>query len=174
MLEALPVLIFFMKDGKIIYVNRFVETLLGYPREEVIGKSLIKDLICEPDRPKAEAHCKKVMKGVREEGVIFALQDKYGRICNFIWNCFLTQDWEGDPIVISIASDISELLELSQKIEKIHKTQTFSEFLRGLVHDFNNVLHTIQSYLKELRSARLVRWKAFFPLLKIQFFLGLI
>jgi PAS domain S-box-containing protein len=153
LLESLPVLIFFMKESKIIYVNRFVETLLGYPREEVIGKSLIKDLIWELDRPKAEAHCKKVMKGVREEGVIFALQDKYGRIRNFIWNCFLTQDWEGDPIVISIASDISELLELSQKIEKIHKTQTFSEFLRGLVHDFNNVLHTIQSYLKELRSA---------------------
>lgn len=67
LLEALPVLIFFMKDGKIIYVNRFVETLLGYPREEVIGKSLIKDLICEPDRPKAEAHCKKVMKGLEKK-----------------------------------------------------------------------------------------------------------
>lgn len=153
LLEALPILIFFIKEGRIIYINKTVMPLLGYAREELIGKNLIKDLIWELDRPKAEAHCKKVMKGIKEEGVIFALQDNYGRIRNFIWNCFLTQDWEGEPIVVSIASDISELLELSQKIEKIHKTQTFSEFLRGLVHDFNNVLHTIQTYLQELRSA---------------------
>lgn len=153
LIEELPILVLFMKNGKIIYANRFVEPLLGYTRDELLGKNLMNDLIWELDRPKAEIHCQKVMKGVKEEAVIFALVDKNGRVKNLLWKCFLTQDWEGEPIVVTTASDVSELLELSQKIEKIHKIQTFSEFLRGLIHDFNNVLHTIQSYLRELRSA---------------------
>lgn len=153
LIEELPVLVLFMKNGKIIYANRFVEPLLGYTRDELLGKNLMKDLIWELDRPKAEIHCKKVMNGIEEEGGIFALVDRNGRVRNLLWKFFLTQDWDGDPIVVTIASDISEFLELSQKIERIHKIQTFSEFLRGLVHDFNNALHTIQGYLQELRSA---------------------
>ncbi len=153
LIEELPILVLFMRNGKIIYVNRFVEPLLGYARDELLGKNLIKDLIWELDRPKAEVHCKKVINGIKEEGVIFALVDRSGRVRNLLWKCFLTQDWDGEPIVVSTASDVSEFLELSRKIERIHKIQTFSEFLRGLIHDFNNVLQTIQTYLRELRSA---------------------
>ncbi|MCX7613293.1 MAG: ATP-binding protein [Caldimicrobium sp.] len=155
LMEDLPVIVFLIKDDKIYYVNKTCEKFLGYTREEILGKSLLKDLVWDLDRPKAAIHCKHVKNGYKEEGVIFALEDKLGRIKNFLWNCFITQDWDGAPVIVSIASDISEYLELSQKIEKLHKTQTFSEFLRGLVHDFNNILHTILSYIEQLRRSPL-------------------
>lgn len=155
LLEELPVMVFFIKEGKIFYVNKTAEIFLGYKREELLGKSIIKDLIWELDRPKAEAHCRRVMKGIKEYGVIFALETSEGRSGNFLWNCFLTSDWEGAPVIVAIASDITEYLELSKKMESLHKTQTFSEFLRGLVHDFNNVLQTINAQLNQLKYAPL-------------------
>ncbi|PMP63350.1 MAG: hypothetical protein C0197_02725, partial [Caldimicrobium thiodismutans] len=157
LIEELPVLVFFIKNERIFYVNKTVETLLGYKREEVIGKSIIKDLVWEIDIPKAEVHCKRVMQGIKESGFIIALKTPEGRLKNLIWNCFLTADWEGEPIVVGIAADITEYLELSKKLENLHKTQTFTEFLRGLVHDFNNVLQSILSYLNQLRNVSLSR-----------------
>lgn len=157
LIEELPVMVFFIREGKIFYVNKTAETLLGYKREDLLGKSIIKDFIWELDRPKAEAHCKRVMEGIKEFGVIFALETAEGKIRNFLWNCFLTSDWEGEPVIVAIASDITDYLELSKKIESLHKTQTFSEFLRGLVHDFNNVLQTIQSYLNQLKVSPLTK-----------------
>lgn len=154
-IEDLPLLIFLIKDGKIYYVNKAAERLLGHSRDEILGKNLIRDFIWDLDKPKAEMHCKRVMSGLKEEGVYLAIEDKFGRIRNFLWNCFLTRDWNGEMVIVSIASDISEFLELSQKIEKLHKTQTFVEFLRGLVHDFNNLLQTILDYLNKLKSAPL-------------------
>ncbi|MGC9017120.1 MAG: ATP-binding response regulator [Caldimicrobium sp.] len=157
LIEELPVLVFFIKNGRIFYVNKTVETLLGYKREEVIGKSIIKDLVWEIDIPKAEVHCKRVMQGIKESGFIIALKTPEGRLKNLLWNCFLTADWEGEPIVVGIAADITEYLELSKKLENLHKTQTFTEFLRGLVHDFNNVLQSILSYLNQLRNVPVSR-----------------
>lgn len=155
LIEELPVIVFFIKEGRIIYVNKCAEEILGCSRDELYGKRIIEDLVWELDRPKAMSHCKRVMSGIKDFGVIFALERKDGRIKNFLWNCFMTSDWEGDPVIIAIATDITEYLELSRKIENLHKTQTFSEFLRGLVHDFNNVLQAIHTHLQRLRTAPL-------------------
>ncbi|MFN4220588.1 MAG: PAS domain S-box protein, partial [bacterium] len=155
--ENLPVLVFLIKAGNIFYVNGTIEALLGYKREEVINKKFIKDLIWDYDKPKAEMYYKRISQQVKEEGNIFAIEDKYGRVKNFLWNGFLTRDWNGEEVVVCIASDISEYLELSQKIEKLHKTQTFVEFLRGLVHDFNNLLQTILDHLQKLKTSPLTK-----------------
>lgn len=155
LIEELPIMVFFIREGKIFYANKTAETLLGYKREELLGKSIIRDLVWELDRPKAELHCKRVMKGIKDYGVVFALETAEGKLRNFLWNCFLTSDWEGEPVIVAVASDITDYLELSRKIENLHKAQTFSEFLRSLVHDFNNVLQTIQGYLNQLRGSPL-------------------
>ncbi len=154
-IEELPVIVFFIKDGQIFYVNQAVKSILGLSKEEVLGKSIIKDLLWDLDRPKAEIHCQRVMKGIKESGVIFSLKDGFGRTKSFLWNCYLTYNWEGEPIIVSMALDISEILRITQQLESLHKTQSFSEFLKGLVHDFNNILHTIQLYLNNLRTTPL-------------------
>jgi len=63
--EQLPVLIFLIENGEIVYVNRACEELLGYTRAELLGKSIINDLIVDDDRPKALLHCQRVMSGIR-------------------------------------------------------------------------------------------------------------
>lgn len=149
--ENLPVLVFFVKNGKVIYVNKSIQTILSLDREQILNKRMIEDLIWDFDKPKAKLYWKQVLSGAKEEKVIFAIEDKFGRVRNFLWNCFLTLDWQGENIIVCIALDISEYLELSQKIEKLHKSQTFVEFLRGLVHDYNNLLQIILDYTKKLK-----------------------
>lgn len=153
--ENLPVLVFLIKDGKIFYVNKTIESTLGYQREKILYKNFLKDLVWELDKPKAELSFKRIFENKKEEGIVFALEDKFGRVKNFQWNFFLTKDWDGEQVIASIASDITEYLELSYKIEKLHKTQTFVEFLRGLVHDFNNLLQSILNYLNKLKTSSL-------------------
>lgn len=149
--ENLPVIVFFVKNGKVIYVNKSIEKILGIEREQILNKRMIEDLIWDFDRPKAKLHCSRVLSGAKEESVMLAMEDKFGRVRYFLWNCFLIHDWLGENVIVSIALDISEYLELSQKIEKLHKSQTFVEFLRGLVHDFNNLLQIILDYTKKLK-----------------------
>ena len=45
--DLLPTLVFLIEDEEIVYVNRACEELLGYTRSELIGKSIIQDLVPE-------------------------------------------------------------------------------------------------------------------------------
>jgi CheY-like chemotaxis protein len=54
--------------------------------------------------------------------------------------------------ILMVGKDTGELTELRTKIEELEKNQRFSEFLRSLVHDFNNILQNTLKYLKNIEE----------------------
>ncbi len=151
-LDKLPILVFLIKEGKVIYVNRACEKLLNYSPSELIGQSIIEDLTPDEEKHKALLHCQRVWAMIPEEGVCFSLKTKGGFKRLFSWYCQLLPDFENEKIVLAVASDVTEFSKLCENLERIQKNQSFSEFLRGLVHDFNNILNQVLFNLQRLRE----------------------
>ncbi|WP_028840960.1 ATP-binding response regulator [Thermodesulfobacterium hveragerdense] len=57
-----------------------------------------------------------------------------------------------ETLILMLGKDTGELIELRAKIEELEKNQRFSEFLRSLVHDFNNILQNTLKYLKNIEE----------------------
>lgn len=129
--------------GIITYVNsKFVE-ISGYTKEELIGKP--HNIVRDPELPSslfkelwATIKSKKVWKGVvtnlRKDGTkyivdtsIFPILDSNGEIAEYI----------------SIRHDITQLLELSRKLEEINAYNSAQEYLAkekleaGIINDMN-------------------------------------
>lgn len=103
--------------GKEIYINRGFYSIFGYDREEFDEKFRSKtELIIPEDRPKFE----KTIQGLCKDGK--------RRICNFratakngetLWihtvNSKMCMDGIDDPVILSVATDITEMHMLQEK-----------------------------------------------------------
>ncbi len=152
-LENLSGIVFFIQKGKIIYVNKFAEKSLGFNTQELIGLNFIETLIPEREKIKVEEYFRKFFKGVKdEETIIFSLKTRYGKEKIFSWDFFEMFDWKLEKVLVIVGIDVTEFVKIRDNLEIFHKTQTFSEFLRGLVHDYNNILQGIQNYLNVMKK----------------------
>ncbi len=149
--ENLPVFIFFIKKGKIKYLNRFSEKKLSYTKQELIEKPFIETLVSTEEKLSVERILKEISKK-REEELMLTLLDKEGKSKTCLGKCFTLKDIDKEDIVVIAGMDITEFLDLKEKLDNIHKTQSFGSFLRSLVHDFNNVLQQIEDYLKDIEK----------------------
>ncbi len=150
--ERIPAIVFFIKNGKITYVNRSVLRSLGYSPEELIGKNIVKLLVPPDERARIEKHLEKVLKKGEDESSIFILRNKKGQLRTFLCYCFPVKVSIDKEFLVVSGIDITEFMEIKAKLESVHKNRTFSEFLRGLVHDFNNVLQRLENHLKEIEK----------------------
>ncbi len=104
--------------GRIVEINKGIEKLLGYKREEVIGKKHIKDLYFRPhDR-------ERLMKLVWSQGEVIdydiRLKSKSGKIKECSTTLALLRDDAGKVIgTIGIARDISRRKRLGRQLAKM-------------------------------------------------------
>jgi len=151
LLEKLPISVFFLKKGKIKYLNSFSEKLLGYKKQELLGKSFM-DLVYPEEKFGIEKTFNVVLIDEKEEDFMFSLVDKEGKTRTYLGRCFVTKDLDKEKMLVVSGVEVTEFLGFKQKMDVVHKTQSFGNFLRGLVHDFNNVLQQVKDYLKQMES----------------------
>ncbi len=145
-LEKLPVAIVFCKGRKILYLNKFSEEAFGYKKNELIGGDFVDLLVAEEDKLKVEVYLRNGAKNV-----MLSFKTKRGETRTFLCSFFHTHYWQYESITVIAGIDITEFIEIKNKIEKIHKNESFSNFLRGLIHDFNNVLQSLNNYLEAIK-----------------------
>lgn len=89
----------------------------------------------------------------REEEIMLTLINREGKSKNYLGRCFPIKDLDGEKLLVVTGIDITELLDLKQSLDSLHKTQSFGSFLRSLVHDFNNVLQQVKDYLRDIEKS---------------------
>lgn len=146
-LEESPFYFFVVVDGKISDVNLFTQQRLGYSKEELVGREFI-DLIGSEHEKILEIIKKPYFR--EKETLRFKLYDVKNQVIE-IEGTFLIFSLDKKAVII-IGKDLREVLELRKRIESFYRQQSFVEFLRSLIHDFNNILQVSSNYLKKIKE----------------------
>lgn len=135
--------------GKILDVNPFMTTLLGYSREEYLGKSLWEIGPFGDAAASREAFARlQQVQYIRYDDL--PLQTKDGRSADveFVSNVYT----EGDQRVIQCnIRDIKERKLMEKKLFQAQKLESLGTLTGGLAHDFNNILGVIVGNLDMAR-----------------------
>ena len=133
----------FNKAGIIISCNQTEATRLGYSKEELVGKSVLK--LYPPEYHKEAQHIlhdifdqKREIKGLEEK-----FTAKSGEIIDVSINASIILDEAGQPLVRAVARDITEQKNFEAKIIHAQRIDSIGNLAGGIAHDFNNILTSI-------------------------------
>jgi len=150
------------QEGRIVLVNREVERLFGYPREELLGQSV--DLLVPEVLRAGHAHFRSHFLSEPRVRAMGAGRDLYGRRkdgTHVPVEIGLTPvATEDGMFILSSIVDISarkreeeERAELELQLRHVQKMDAVGTLAGGIAHDFNNILGAILGFAELLRGS---------------------
>jgi PAS domain S-box-containing protein len=145
--EQSPNIIFINQKGKVVYANTEAEEATGYKKEEFYSpKFNFMDLIAPESKEFVKSQFIKHMKGEDVHQYEYKLISKKGQTIDVINNSKVI-NYNGEPAIIGIVTDITESKRLKEKLEQ------YSMHLESLVKERTVQLEQAQAQL--VKSERL-------------------
>lgn len=144
LVENLPKLIFRLDlHGRCVFVNSAVQSMLGWPHQEVVDAPRLRDLLGHPeDWP--EAALQRVLDGEVVQGVESRLRH---RDRSWRWCRLTLYPWRrGDDRIFGvegIAEDITEQKRLAQEMARSERLALAGHLASGLAHEIGTPLNVI-------------------------------
>jgi two-component system cell cycle sensor histidine kinase/response regulator CckA len=125
-------------DGTILACNDAFCAVLGYPREELLGKST-RELSTWVDPQQRDAMYAEVAQGKSVDWLEFKMRRRDGlvRTMQIFARPF---ELAGKAMVLSVGRDITEQRNLEQQMLHSQKLESLGVLAGGIAHDFNNLL----------------------------------
>jgi two-component system, NtrC family, response regulator HydG len=122
--------------GTIVSVNTAFESITGYPRDEIIGRSctILHCNTCEATREKAECHWCQLFRigNVRKQSCVMKRKD--GRYLHILKNAALLRDAHGEVIGgVETMTDVTELIEKDTQIEAFRRQLRAEDGFHGIL-----------------------------------------
>jgi PAS domain S-box-containing protein len=138
-------------DGHIVYSNKTVEKIFGYPPEELKGKHVNE---MNEDREFAE---KIIIPSLKKTGLWIGEvtgKHKNGRTFPVLLNTSVFRDDSGKPLaLVGIIRDLTkekEIEQLEKQLLQADKLATIGQLASGVAHEINNPLGNISLYAQML------------------------
>ncbi len=141
--ERLPVGVFVAKDREFIYVNEKLAEMHGYSVDEIVGKMDAKELVHPEDLPHLKERLMNILSGKAASGLItFRGHTKTGQIVHVERHDFHFTNWEGRPVIIGTAVDVTERKKAEEELKK------YRDHLQELVEDRTRQLVEVNEELR--------------------------
>ncbi|HOU15292.1 MAG TPA: PAS domain S-box protein [Anaerolineae bacterium] len=133
-----------LADGKYLEVNEGFARIMGYSREETIGRTSLelKIWINPDDRTR-------MLTLLQANGYVENLEAGFRRKDGVIRNGLLSArliQLDGEPCILSVTRDITERQQLEQQLRRQERLAAVGQLAAGIAHDFRNLLTTILLY----------------------------
>jgi PAS domain S-box-containing protein len=132
------------RDGVVVSCNVTESVVLGYAKDEIIGKPLARLYPGDQEAKIHENFHRLFVLGEEIHGIEEQMRRKDGTLIDVSVNTSLVYDAEGKPILARmVARDITEKKKLEQEILHAQKIDSIGNLAGGVAHDFNNILSSI-------------------------------
>jgi len=133
------------REGKIIHHNRVATDKLGYPADQLMGKSV---LFVHPEDRHAEvsAIIASILAGETDTYAI-PVKARDGRLIP-VETKAVPGHWKGRKSIIGICRDISERVKLEHRIRQAEKAESLGRMAGAIAHHFNNQLQGVTGNLE--------------------------
>ena len=153
------------ENGQIVEFNPEAERVLGYKREEIVGKNYLDSFFSAEVRDSVSAVIKKSLEGQPIRGFECPIQGADGRERSFLWNINSLQDDQNQAKAVILAGqDITALNRfasiLLSLVEGLSGTSS-QDFLQALVRQLAVTLQVKYAFLSELQSPTQVSLQVF-------------
>jgi PAS domain S-box-containing protein len=144
LVENIPKLIFRLDlEGRCVFVNRAVQTILGWPDAMVIHAPRLREFLGHPD-DWPEAALARVLSGEIVQGVECRLRHQDG---SWRWCQLTIYPWRrGEAHIFgveAIAEDITEQKHLAQEMARSERLALAGQLASGLAHEIGTPLNVI-------------------------------
>jgi PAS domain S-box-containing protein len=129
--------------GIITNCNQTEATRLGYSKSEIIGQSILRFYL-----PEYHSEAQRLLHNIFEKNLeIKGLEEKMltknGELIDVSVNASIIRDEAGQPLVRTVARDITEKKNLEAKVIHAQRIDSIGNLAGGVAHDFNNILTSI-------------------------------
>ena len=153
LVESAPLIVYrLMPDGSTVYVNRFVEEVLGYTPTEVIDDRGFWVKTAHPDdRRRLEAGLHTCLEQGQELQLEYRGLDKSGHEIFLLNHALPLLDGQGRVHAVDgIVVDVTERKRLQEKIIQTEELKTLSEVSARLAHEIRNPLTSAGGFARRL------------------------
>jgi PAS domain S-box-containing protein len=138
------------EDGRILNVNDAWLRVLGYTRDEVIGRTAL-ELVVWGTVEDRERIMDELFRCGELKGLRATSYTKQGQPRKIIVDARFLKVADELRILIS-AQDITEVLQVEEQLRQAQKMESLGQLTGGVAHDFNNLLGIIMGNIELLRE----------------------
>lgn len=140
-------------DGRIEQVSDRWLDLLGYAREEVVGRPLTDFMTPESARQRNEEHWPRLLGTGELREAECQLLTKEGRRLDCVLSAVAERDAQGTLVkTLCGLIDITDRRQAEEALRQAQKLEAVGQLTGGIAHDFNNLLAVIMGNLELVRK----------------------